>query len=133
MKRYKQMFGALLIVCILSVVLSATVWAAEETDQNGDGYHDGDVAVINAIIENNGLDWTKDDPASWPAEPNMIGLQWSDESVKRVTELLICRLPIWGKLDVSALSELTVLDCGSTWLTERDYPKFCVNLHCGVE
>ncbi|WP_270810237.1 leucine-rich repeat domain-containing protein [Hungatella effluvii] len=114
------------------------VYADESTDPddtNGDGYHDGDVAAINAIIENNGLSATKDGPVTWDFAT------WSSTSPKRITELDLRNKSLTGTLDVSGLTSLTrlnfnknqltalnvsdltnlgTLDCSSNQLTELD-------------
>ena len=77
MKQRRQLFRVLLAVCLLTAILSVTAWAADENDRNGDGYHDGDMAVINALAErvgeNGGADWSR--------------VEWNTGSPKRVTSL----------------------------------------------
>ena len=40
--------------------------ASVSAETPGDGYYDGDVAVINSLIENNGMPLTPDAPAERP-------------------------------------------------------------------
>lgn len=49
-------------MCLLLALSMLPVTAMAE-----DTYNPGDVAAINAIITNNGLAATKDDPAGWAA------------------------------------------------------------------
>jgi uncharacterized repeat protein (TIGR02543 family) len=79
-------------------------------------YNASDVAVINAIIENNGLNATKDDPAGWDFAT------WNDNAQdKRITELnLWGRSLLSGTLNVSGLTSLEWLDCSWSELTALD-------------
>ena len=124
MKQRRQLFRVLLAVCLLTAMLSVTAWAADENDQNGDGYHDGDLAVINALAErvgeNGGADWSR--------------AGWNTESPKRVTYLNLSETALSGVLDVSALTNLEKLDCSWTGITELDvsaltnlYELYCYN------
>ena len=110
MKRCRQLFGVLLVVCLLTAILSVTAWAVDENDRNGDGYHDGDLAVINALAErvgeNGGADWSR--------------ITWNTESPKRVTYLNLSNTVLSGVLDVSALTNLKTLYCSWTGITELD-------------
>ncbi|MCC2878406.1 leucine-rich repeat domain-containing protein [Lachnoclostridium pacaense] len=93
-----------------------TIQAAfvNNNDVNNDGYHDGDVAAINAIIKNNGLSSiSKDDPANWTGK----GIVWDTSSPKRIIKLTINSKGLSGKLDVSALTGLTSLNCANNNLT----------------
>ena len=89
-------------------------------------YNPGDIAVINAIIENNGLDWPPcpyedgdlgADPA-WMAT-NWPGVQWSEDATdRRVAELYLFEWGLTGLLDLSGLTSLERLDCYGNNLTE---------------
>ena len=96
MKR-KLLFLALTLAACFMLLPSTAL--AVENDVNGDTYHDGDVAVINALIENNGLGWTKDNPGSW-------GNVWTDGSPKRIKSLGSHYGGWSGDMDVSGLEEL---------------------------
>ena len=82
-------------------------------------YHAGDVAVINAIIENNGLagyGYAKDDPDNW------VFAEWNTNTPKRVETLFLSRVeddpkPLVGLLDVSGLTYLRSLACSENALT----------------
>ena len=85
-------------------------------------YNSGDIAVINAMIDNNGLDWTKANPIG-DAIPGDWQVVWSaDQTDKRIVRLFILDqspLPITGVLDFTGLSELfelTVTDASLTGL-----------------
>ena len=73
-------------------------------------YSKNDVAVINAIIDNNNLTATKDDPASWGFAT------WDVSSPKRITQLILRGESLTGTLDVSGLSSLTYLYCAGNQL-----------------
>ena len=73
-------------------------------------YSKTDVDVINAIIDNNNLSATKDDPASWGFAT------WDDSSPKRITQLILRGESLTGTLDVSGLSSLTTLNCSNNQL-----------------
>jgi uncharacterized repeat protein (TIGR02543 family) len=76
-------------------------------------YNADDVAVINAIIENNELNATKDAPAGWSFAT------WDDNvQGKRVTGLNLYSRELTGVLDVSGLTALRSLDCWYSELTE---------------
>ncbi|WP_308589307.1 leucine-rich repeat domain-containing protein, partial [uncultured Oscillibacter sp.] len=83
-------------------------------DENTDGYADGDVAAINAMITNNSLSATQDDPAGWKTSGIVT---WNEESPKRITQLSLSSKQLTGALDVSALTALTSLGCRSNGLT----------------
>ena len=55
-----------LVIILIAIILLPTYIFAETTDANNDGYHDGDVAVINELIADFDLALTSDDPQSWP-------------------------------------------------------------------
>ena len=73
-------------------------------------YSKSDVDVINAIIDNNGLSATKDDPASWKFAT------WYGSSPKRITRLDLDNASLQGTLDVSGLASLTELYCNNNQL-----------------
>ena len=78
-------------------------------------YNAADVAAINAIIDNNGLNWPKADPVDGVAVPSAwSGVTWSN---RRATGLSIYGKNLQGTLDVSSLTGLTSLSCQSNGLT----------------
>lgn len=86
-------------------------------------YNPGDIAVINNIIENNGLNLTLADPGGFSIPGDWTGsVTWSKGmSNKRVTELSIHYREdsiLTGALDVSELTALTDLDCYGNSLTK---------------
>jgi endoglucanase len=88
-------------------------------------YHPGDVAVINALIDNNGLDWTRDAPASWPVLDNEgylvpAGVVWNNESPARIVTLQLMDKNLTGTASFSGLEKLEELECTSTGLSGID-------------
>ena len=84
-------------------------------------YNPGDIAVINAIIDNNGLNWTKapEDGSAIPV--GWTGIIWSDDPIdKRITRLDLYANGLSGEVDVSGLTEMEWLDCGCNELTMLD-------------
>lgn len=112
--------SALLYEVSVSDTLSLTANFGPADDRNNDGYHDGDVAVIQTIIQQSptlSASYSPDDPASWKdflywtpiEEENYINrvekLQLSDNFViDNITD-------VSGTLDVSGLSYLHTLWC----------------------
>ena len=80
-------------------------------------YNPGDIAVINNIIANNGLNWTPcTDPSGYsaPGWPTMGGVTWSSDATnKRITHLMIVSQSpkLTGTLDVGGLTNLSELFC----------------------
>ena len=87
------------------------VLANDPNDENNDGYHDGDVAAIIAMIDGNGLLRDKDTPGNWK------GITWSSDIPKRILRLYFYDEELSGTLDVSDLTELTSLLCYGNHLT----------------
>jgi hypothetical protein len=92
----------------VSDVATVTVNAAAE-------YNTGDIAVINAIIANNGLTWTPApaDGSSVPAD--WVGLDWTGnggDTDRRIEYINLSYggIALTGTLNVSGLSELWGLD-----------------------
>ena len=83
-------------------------------------YHPGDVAVVNAIITNNGLKWELA-PEDGSCIPNDWLTAWSDEATnKRITLLQFYCASLTGALDVSRLTELQNLHCETNEFTSID-------------
>jgi len=88
-------------------------------------YNPGDVAVVNAIIDNNGLNWTKAPadggsvPADWQKTQNEgNGAVWSgDAANKRVTELWLREAGLTGAIDLRNLSSLNTVYFNGNSLT----------------
>ena len=80
---------------------------------NAQTYHAGDVAVINAMIDNNNLPWIKDAPASWP------NVDWSaDLTNKRIIYLFgMLNLGITGDVDFSNLTEVKTIHIQTNSIT----------------
>jgi hypothetical protein len=124
------------LVTVLCAVFLNAAWAWGQT------YHSGDIAVINSIIDNNGLNWTKaapEDgsyiPADWlPDEAKGTGVHWSDDADnKRIILLSIGGESLTGILDVSGLDNMQGFSCLTNSLTALNVSNL-VNLrelYCG--
>ncbi|MDR2231661.1 MAG: InlB B-repeat-containing protein [Tannerella sp.] len=81
-----------------------------------DVYSAADIAVINEIIEENGLDWPKATGNVPP--PEWTGITWSSGSTgKRILSLDLSREALKDTLNVSGLTELQTLNCYNNNLT----------------
>jgi len=90
-------------------------------------YYYGDIAVMNAIIDNNGLRWPKapSDGSSIPEEWMVAttggvqrGVVWSGDAMnKRITRLGLPQLNLSGTLNLSGLTSLRILNCYGNSLT----------------
>jgi len=119
---------------ILVLVLALLPLVACEMKEVTTTYNPGDIAVINKIIDKNGLNWEKATPAdgsyvpeSWAgnlaeeysAGIDYFGIEWSvDEINKRITTLYISDLGLTGKLDVTGLTALKWFWCDGNQLAE---------------
>jgi Leucine-rich repeat (LRR) protein len=85
-------------------------------------YNPNDIAVINAMIDNNGLQLTKADPADGsyvPEDWTYKGVYWSNDAAnKRIVNLYVYTQSLTGVLDVSNLTNLQWFDCNNNSLTE---------------
>lgn len=109
--------------------MEAEAVMGRDDDQNDDGYHDGDVAVINKIIAENGLEADPDAPSSWTGFLTWTG---PEGGTKRITGLSIQGRGLEGMLEVSGLTELSSLNCSSNRLTALDLSGMKVRyLTCG--
>lgn len=77
-------------------------------------YDLGDVAVVNAIIDNNKLAAAKDDPDNW----NFA--EWDASAPKRLITLNFNHNNLSGRLDVSGLTNLYYLFCDNNQLASLD-------------
>ena len=77
-------------------------------------YNVNDIAVINSIIKNNGLNWSyaPADGSSVPAD--WTGVIWENG---RIIELHVDNKRLMGTLDISGLERLTQLRCTTNYLT----------------
>jgi Leucine-rich repeat (LRR) protein len=81
-------------------------------------YNTGDIAVINTIIDDNGLGWTKAPTDGSLVPADWTGVKWDAATTsKRIIELNIYNENLSGTLNVSGLSNLEKLDCGNNNLT----------------
>jgi len=107
----RTFLSTLLLVSALSVVAQTPGY-----------YHPGDVAVVNDIIENNGLQWPKADPVDGSYIPDeWISVGWTEEETEnRIISLDLVNQSLTGDLDVSKLTELQQLLCSSWIIIEND-------------
>ena len=121
--------GPAVLSVLIATMLAVTLFAALPADGSGSSresrtlgdagdYHPDDVAVINSMIENNGLYWTPDDPKSWPT--GWDGVLWNDASPKRITELYVAYMNLTGAPDMSGLTSLVLLVLTGNKLTSLD-------------
>ena len=120
----KSLFRICAVVLMLALLVGAapstTMKASAESEAPG-FYFSGDIAAINAIIEDTGLKWEKADPADgsyipddWKGEATI----WSDESAdRRINALSLPGEGLTGELDLSGLTALEYLDCRENKLT----------------
>ena len=101
-------------------------------DNIPDKYYQGDIAIINSIIDNNGLNWTKANPADGSYVPDdWTGITWSIENNSMrvcILTAVIIFSELTGTLDVSELKSLQVLHCFNNQLTELNVSGLS-NLH----
>ena len=84
-------------------------------------YNAGDIAVINGIIDNNGLAWTKASADGDTIPADWTGVTWSGAATdKRIVQLQVQSKNLTGVLDVSGLDSLTTLYCYDNLLTSLD-------------
>ncbi len=109
----KKVFSALLAICIMLTLLSITASATPNT------FSTDDIAIINGIINANGLDWGEADangssvPDAWETK-----VFWNTSTPKRVIKLKINFADLTtGSLDVTGLETLEELQCGFNQLT----------------
>lgn len=128
--------------CVLLLLLLPSTALAAADDQNNDGYHDGDVAVVNNIIDNNGLQAAKDAPESWDfvvwdgSEPNRIWwLKLNEQGLRgnlQITDLkglsrLYCAHNELTGLELKNLPGMAIMDCSYNQLAELNL-NHCINL-----
>ncbi|MDR2971066.1 MAG: T9SS type A sorting domain-containing protein [Bacteroidales bacterium] len=107
---------------ILPVTININFEGTKEILPTGT-YNTGDIAVINAVIDNNGLAWEKapEDGSSVPADwaPDFYsGVEWTtDATNKRIVTFSPYEKDLTGTLNVSGLSNLEILNCAINNLT----------------
>ena len=105
-----------------TLLCGIAIWAASfaAVSVQAQTYNVGDIAVINNIIANNGLNWTPANPADGSYIPsNWVSCFWtSGASNKRITILDIHNKSLNGMLNVSGLENLQDLSCGFNQLTD---------------
>lgn len=109
MKSKRLLFAAMVI--LLMSAFKLTVFAEDVS-----GYAASDIAVINKIIETNGLSgYEKDAPSTW----NFVTFWKTDSSTnkKYAFRINLKNKGLSGTLDVSGMTGLIALDCGGNNLT----------------
>lgn len=133
MKRSKVL--TLLLTLMAALVLLSTSVMAADGDTNNDGYHDGDVAIVQEIIKNS--KWLSEhydinDPASWAEGETYSLASWQSDDADepmRVHFLDISSndtrpIGFTGALNVSGLTELWTLWCyGNPGITSITLPE----------
>ena len=104
-----------------TLLCGIAIFAASFAAMNGQAqtYNVGDIAVINNIIDSNGLNWTKANPADGSYIPaDWTDCEWTDDAAnKRIISLNVSEYNLIGLLDVSGLENLKELYCGYNKLT----------------
>ena len=108
--------NTILFDLIGSVDITPVFTGNDPDDSDKDGYHDGDVEVINHIIDDNGLSAARNSPKEWEADGLVT---WNDSTVKRITGLFLTGKGLKGKLEVGGLTNLTTLNCAGNELTGK--------------
>lgn len=109
---------AVMLVFVLVMALMPTMTFAAEYDSTV--YNPGDVAVINRIIDNNGLKgYKKNDPKNW----DFAGWIGGGETPRRIEFLLLRETNLKGSMSLAGLDRLTYLVCGKNKITELDVSK----------
>jgi hypothetical protein len=118
-----------MIAAFLAITAFAFFLTADNESDEYDGgtvgaagdYNTGDIAVINAIIDNNKLGWTKSPADGSSVHSTWTGAEWSMAATdKRITHLNLWNKKLTGALDVSGLTALETLDCIYNNLTSLD-------------
>jgi len=125
--------GAAVLSVVIAAMLAFTVFASLPNADSNDGmslgadplYNTGDIAVINSIIDNNGLvGWTTaptDGSATAAHFTTWTTVGWStDADNKRIKSLSLENKNLTGALDVSGLAELTHLSLIQNHITAID-------------
>ncbi|GAA6293254.1 hypothetical protein F220043C3_16880 [Enterocloster asparagiformis] len=108
------------------------VFSPEDEDADGDNYHDGDVAVFQALLEQHPeLNVNPDSPAEWETNGLVV---WDSKLPKRIGRLNLSGKNLSGVLDISGLPCLTDLSCKDNSLTELNLSSLpeLKRLDCGA-
>jgi hypothetical protein len=103
----------LLIVCF---ICQYGIIAVSAQDSNDDGFHDGDVAGLNKMLNDNlsnTLGWSGTDYGSW------TGVTWSSDNPKRIQELNVNGKSL-ESIDLSVFVKLLKIVCNDNSLTSID-------------
>ena len=113
----------------MALTLAMTMLVGVPTTASADisEYDSGDIAVIEAIIDNNGLGWLKastvtpttDVDADW-MNANWPTVRWDSSTPKRIIGLSVNSQGLNGTLDLSGLDALGSLDCNGNSLSGLD-------------
>ena len=131
MKLIKKLF------CILTALLLVCAMALPAFAEGETQYNEHDVALLRAFFEQedpNGVKngtklffdaYDPDDPSTWDEWTIYCGedtprVGWDENGRVTVLCLGIEEKSLYGKLDVSGMDELTLLECGMSKLTEVD-------------
>lgn len=108
------------------------VFSPEDEDADSDNYHDGDVAVFQALLEQHPeLNVNPDSPAEWETNGLVV---WDSKLPKRIGRLNLSGKNLSGVLDISGLPCLTDLSCKDNSLTELNLSSLpeLKRLDCGT-
>ena len=105
-KRQKKI-RRLLILGFISIFAATSATKAQTYDPTN-------VAVINALIANNGLNATPDDPETWDFAV------WNNETPKQINGLYLVQKNLTGAISFEGLNSLKTLHCWGNNLTKID-------------
>ena len=124
------------LLCILTALLLVCAMALPAFAEGETQYDEHDAALLRAFFEQedpNGVKngdklfahYDPDDPASWDgymefAEDDMPKVAWDENGKVYTLGLGLEFKDLYGKLDVSGMDELTLLECGMSKLNEVD-------------
>jgi len=117
----KKTLSMLIVLILLLGVLPVANFAPVAQAAAPGTYNTGDIAVINAMIDNNGLSYPKapEDGSSVPDKWNKV--KWSDVSEnKRIIKFDVYSKGLTGSLDLSGLDELKDLGFQNNKITALD-------------
>jgi len=115
----------IIAVAAFAVLSPAADNNADAVDDASENYNTGDIAVINSMIKNNNLRWTKatsaqlKDGRSVPDDWKGVYWEYSVSSM-RIVGLDMEYMGMTGKLDLTGLTELNELNLNNNHITELD-------------